>query len=246
MSQPFLSIIIPAHNEEKRLPPSLVKIDQFLKTQPYSAEVLVIENGSSDRTLEISREIACQMPALRVLKEHQRGKGLAVKRGMLEAIGKYRFICDADLSMPIEQVNRFLPPQLPNPDVAIGSRELRGAVRYGEPTYRHLIGRVFNTIVRLMALPGLQDTQCGFKCFRDSVAEEVFSKQTLTGMSFDVEVLFIARQYGYAIQEVPIDWYFDPDSRVRLMQDSLRMFTDLLTIRRNQRQGRYGAAVRSN
>jgi glycosyltransferase involved in cell wall biosynthesis len=246
LSQPFLSIIIPAHNEEKRLPPSLVKIDQFLKTQPYSAEVLVVENGSADRTLEIAQEIARQMPGLRVLKEQQRGKGLAVKRGMLEAGGKYRFICDADLSMPIEQVNRFLPPQLPNPDVAIGSRELRGAVRYNEPSYRHLIGRVFNTIVRLMALPGLQDTQCGFKCFRDSVAEDVFRKQTLTGMSFDVEVLFIARQHGYTIQEVPIDWYFDPDSRVRLMQDSMRMFTDLLTIRRNQREGRYGTPVRSS
>lgn len=245
MVQPFLSIIIPAHNEEKRLPPSLTKIDQFLKAQPYSAEVLVVENGSSDRTLEISREIARQMPALRVLSEQQRGKGLAVKRGMLEAAGQFRFICDADLSMPIEQVNRFLPPQLHNPAVAIGSRELPGAVRYDEPIYRHLIGRVFNGVVRLMALPGLQDTQCGFKCFRADVAEAVFSRQTLGGMSFDVEVLFIARQHGYAIQEVPIDWYFDPDSRVRLVQDSLRMFTDLLTIRRNQREGRYGPAVRS-
>lgn len=245
MAQPFLSIVIPAHNEEKRLPPSLVKIDQFLQTQPYSAEVLVIENGSIDRTLEIAKEIAQRMPALRVLSEQQRGKGLAVRRGMLEARGQYRFICDADLSMPIEQVNRFLPPQLPDPAVAIGSREVRGAVRYGEPAYRHLIGRVFNTIVRLMALPGLQDTQCGFKCFRAGVAEDVFKRQTLTGMSFDVEVLFIARQRGYTIHEVPIDWYFDPDSRVRLVQDSLRMFSDLLTIRRNKREGRYGTPVRS-
>lgn len=245
MSQPFLSIVIPAHNEEKRLPPSLAKIDQFLQTQPYTAEVLVVENGSSDHTLDITREIASQMPVLRVLSEQQRGKGLAVQRGMLEATGRFRFICDADLSMPIEQVNRFLPPTLPDPAVAIGSREIAGAVRYHEPAYRHMIGRVFNTIVRLMALPGLQDTQCGFKCFRDDVTKEVFSRQTLTGMSFDVEVLFIARQRGYTIQEVPIDWYFDPDSRVRLMQDSLRMFTDLLTIRRNEREGRYGPAVRS-
>lgn len=245
MSQPFLSIIIPAHNEEKRLPPSLVKIQQFLQTQTYTAEVLVVENGSSDQTLAVAEGFAHQMPELRVFRENERGKGLAVRRGMLEAEGQYRFICDADLSMPIEQVNRFLPPQLTNPAVVIGSREVPGAVRYHEPVYRHLIGRVFNAVVRLMALPGLQDTQCGFKCFRADVTREVFSKQTLHGMSFDVEVLFIARQRGYTIQEVPIDWYFDPDSRVRLVQDSLRMFTDLLTIQRNSREGRYGPAVRS-
>lgn len=245
MAAPFLSIVIPAHNEEKRLPPSLVRIQQFLQSQPYTAEVVVVENGSSDQTFAAATAFARQMPALRVFQESERGKGLAVRRGMLEAAGQYRFICDADLSMPIEQVNRFLPPQLPNPVVAIGSREIRGSVRHNEPLYRHLIGRVFNTIVRLLALPGLHDTQCGFKCFRGDVTREVFSKQTLTGMSFDVEVLFIARQMGYAIQEVPIDWYFDPDSRVRLVQDSLRMFTDLITIRRNRREGRYGPAVRS-
>jgi len=242
---PFLSIIIPAHNEEFRLPPSLQKIDQFLATQPYSAEVLVVENGSHDRTLEVAQEFARQVPFLRVLHEEERGKGLAVRRGMLEARGEYRFICDADLSMPIEQVNRFLPPGLPEPDVAIGSREVTGAVRYHEPAYRHLIGRVFNTMVRWAALPGLQDTQCGFKCFHRTAAEEVFRRQTLPGMSFDVEVLFIARRLGYRIQEVPIDWYFDPDSRVRLLQDSLRMFTDLLTIRRNAYQGQYDTPLRS-
>ncbi len=245
MSLPFLSIIIPAHNEENRLPPSLEKIHQFLATQPYKAEVLVVENGSQDRTLEIAREFARQAPYLRVLHEEARGKGLAVRRGMLEAAGEYRFICDADLSMPIEQVNRFLPPNLPEPDVAIGSREVAGAKRYHEPAYRHLIGRVFNTMVRWAALPGLQDTQCGFKCFHQEAAEEVFRRQTLPGMSFDVEVLFIARRLGYRIQEVPVDWYFDPDSRVRLVQDSLRMFVDLLAIRRNAYQGQYDTPVRS-
>lgn len=245
MTVPFLSIVIPAHNEEHRLPPSLQKIELFLKTQPYKAEVLVIENGSRDRTMEVAQGFTRQMPSLRVIREEQRGKGLAVRRGMLEARGEYRFICDADLSMPIEQVNRFLPPLIQQPDVVIGSREIAGAVRYAEPAYRHLIGRGFNTIVRLMALPGLQDTQCGFKCFCARAAEEVFTRQSLTGMSFDVEVLFIARRLGYKIQEVPIDWYFDPDSRVRLVKDSLSMFFDLLTIRRNAIQGRYGPPVRS-
>jgi len=244
VSIPFLSLVIPAHNEEQRLPPSLQKIHDFVSQQPYRSEVLIIENGSSDRTLEVAQSFIPQMPYLRVLHEEARGKGLAVRRGMLEATGAYRFICDADLSMPIEQVSRFLPPQIPNPEVVIGSREVKGAVRYNEPGYRHLIGRIFNTMVRLIALPGLQDTQCGFKCFRADVADEVFQRQTMVGMSFDVEVLFIARQLGYKIQEVPIDWYFDPDSRVRLVNDSLRMFFDLVTIRRNARQGAYDSLLR--
>ncbi len=245
MSIPFLSIVIPAHNEASRLPPSLLKIQEFLASQPYSAEVLVIENGSLDRTLEIARDFARGAPFLRVLHEEERGKGLAVRRGMLEACGEYRFICDADLSMPIEQVNRFLPPTLAHPEIAIGSREIAGAVRYHEPAYRHLIGRVFNTLVRWAALPGLQDTQCGFKCFHRTAAEAIFPLQTLPGMSFDVEVLYIARKLGFSIQEVPIDWYFDPDSRVRLVQDSMRMFTDLMAIRRNAQQGLYDAPLRS-
>jgi dolichyl-phosphate beta-glucosyltransferase len=243
-ARPFLSIVIPAHNEEHRLPPSLNKIQSFLETQPYLAEVVVVENGSRDNTLAVAQSFVGQMPYLRVLHETQRGKGLAVRRGMLEARGEYRFICDADLSMPIEQVNRFIPPALQNPDVVIGSREIKGSQRYGEPYYRHLIGRIFNSMVRWVALPGLQDTQCGFKCLRADVAEIVFQRQTLGGMSFDVEVLFIARHNGYQIQEVPIDWYFDPDSRVRLFQDSLRMFLDLITIRGNARKGLYDSQNR--
>lgn len=241
MARPFLSIIIPAHNEAQRLPPSLEKIHAFLEGQPYTAEVVVVENGSSDDTLGVARSYMDRMPYIRVFSEVERGKGLAVKRGMLEAEGAYRFLCDADLSMPIEQVNRFLPAQLDGCDVAIGSREVPGAQRYDEPAYRHLIGRIFNTMVRWLLLPGLQDTQCGFKCFTAQVAEDVFPLQTLGGMSFDAEVLFIARKMGYRIQEVPIDWYFNPDSRVRLVRDSMRMGFDLINIRWNALRGRYRA-----
>lgn len=240
MSEVFLSIIIPAHNEAQRLPGTLEKVLAFLRNQPFSTEVLVVENGSTDATWAIAQDYAHRYPAwIRALREPQRGKGLAVRRGMLAARGAYRFMADADLSMPIEELPRFLPPYLEDFDIAIGSREAPGAVRYNEPWYRHLIGRGFNWMVRLLTLPGLQDTQCGFKCFRAPVAEDVFRYQTLTGMSFDVEVLFIARRRGYRIVEVPITWYFDPDSRVRLVQDSLRMAWDLLTIRWNAWQGRY-------
>jgi glycosyltransferase involved in cell wall biosynthesis len=239
VTKPLLSIIIPAHNEEARLPRSLETISAFLETQPYTAEIIVVENGSHDRTYEIAQQYTARIENLRVFQETARGKGLAVKRGMLQASGEYRFICDTDLSMPIEEVNRFIPPAQKDIDVIIASREAEGAVRYDEPAYRHFIGRVFNTLVRVLSLPGLQDTQCGFKCFRDEVAEKVFTLQTMPGMAFDVEALFIARRMGYKIEEVPIPWYFDPDSRVRLVQDSMKMALDLLAIRRNARQGLY-------
>jgi dolichyl-phosphate beta-glucosyltransferase len=243
LSNPLLSIIIPAHNEENRLPGTLDKIFEFLKTQNYQAEVLVVENGSHDRTLELAREYASQNSCLRVFHEEKRGKGLAVRRGMLEARGEYRIFCDADLSMPIDKVNAFIPPSLPDMDIAIASREAPGAIRYNEPIYRHLIGRVFNAMVKWFALPDLQDTQCGFKCFRAAVAEDIFRFQTLGGMSFDAEVLFIACRKGYHVVEIPIPWYFNPDSRVQLFNDSLKMAFDLLTIRRNARRGVYDATV---
>jgi dolichyl-phosphate beta-glucosyltransferase len=241
LSKPYLSIIIPAHNEANRLPPSLEKIDAFLSGQDFTAEVVVVENGSTDGTFEIAQSFVPKMPYLRVFHEEARGKGLAVKRGMLEATGDFRIFCDADLSMPIEQVLRFIPPAHDPVDVVIGSREVPGAVRYDEPGYRHLIGRAFNTMVRWLVLPGLQDTQCGFKCFNGEVADKIFPLQTLSGMSFDAEVLFIARKMGYDIQEVAIDWYFNPDSRVRLVQDSMRMAFDLIDIRLKASRGVYDA-----
>lgn len=239
MDTPLLSIVIPAYNEEQRLPLTLGQISNFLDSQSYPAEIIVVENGSSDRTLEIARDFTGRIPYLRVFHEERNGKGLAVKRGMLEAEGEYRFICDADLSMPIEEVNRFIPPTLSNVDIAIASREAQGAVRYDEPEYRHIVGRVFNTLVRILALPGLQDTQCGFKCFRGDIAENLFPKQTISGWTFDVEILYIARRRGYQIMEIPIPWYFNPQSKVHLMRDSVRMFLDLLKIRLNGMRGQY-------
>jgi dolichyl-phosphate beta-glucosyltransferase len=158
---------------------------------------------------------------------------------MLAARGEYLFICDADLSMPIEEVAKFLPPQLEDYDVAIASREVEGARRYGEPAYRHLMGRVFNFLVRLLAVPGFQDTQCGFKCFRREVARDIFPYQTMDGWGFDVEVLFIARKRGYRIVEVPINWYYMANSRVKPIRDTLSMLGELLQVRLNDWQGMY-------
>ncbi len=240
MKPPFLSIVIPAHNEETRLPRALGQAFAFLENQNYASEVIVVENASSDRTLEAAQKFTRNFPTLRVLHEDQPGKGRAVRRGMLEARGEYRFIADADLSMPIAEVNRFLPPACQS-DIAIASREAPGAVRYGEPLYRHFTGRVFNFFIRTLVLPGLQDTQCGFKCFRAAAAKDIFRFQTLPGWSFDVELLAIARLRGYTIAEIGIPWYFNADSKVNVLRDSLRMFLDLLTIRRNARRGVYDA-----
>ena len=235
----FLSIVIPAHNEETRLPGTLEQVFRFLEGQDFSAEVIVVENGSNDRTYEIARGFAKEHPTLRVIQNDWRGKGLAVQRGVKEAKGEYVFLCDADLSMPIEEIGKFLPPQLQNMDIAIASREAPGSVRYNEPYYRHLTGRVFNTLIRWLVLPTLQDTQCGFKCIRAEVARDIFRYQTLTGWAFDVELLFIARHHGYSIVEIPIHWYFNADSKISVFRDSLRMFLDLLAIRRNARRGLY-------
>ena len=240
MNVPFLSIIIPAHNEEKRLPGTLEQVFAFLRKQSYESEVVVIENGSNDRTYEIAKEFESQHKNLRVIHEEGRGKGLAIHRGMMEARGEYRLMCDADLSMPIEEISKFIPA-LEQADIAIASREAKGAVRYNEPLYRHLGGRGINLIIRLLILPGLQDTQCGFKCFRAQIAKDLFKHQTLWGWSFDIELLFVARRHGYRIREVPIDWYYQSDSKVNALRDALRMISDIFRIHINAWRGRYDA-----
>lgn len=238
-TRPWLSIIIPAHDEEHRLPPTLAKIDAFLDKQPFEAEVLIVENGSADRTAEVARHFEETHPYVRVLEIKERGKGLAVKAGMLAARGQYRFICDADLSMPIEGVTDFLPPLTDDEDIVIGTREGKGAQRIGEPEYRHIMGRVNNWLIKLLALRGFEDTQCGFKLFKAEVAQDLFGVQQMGGIGYDVEVLFVAKKRGYRVREVPIIWYFDPDSRMKLVKDSLKIISEIWQIRRNWHKGVY-------
>ena len=239
MSGLFLSIILPAYNEERRLPRTLEQIFSFLREQTYQAEVLIVENGSTDRTFAIAQEFAEKHTNVHVIQEQLPGKGNAVRSGMLQAQGSYCFMCDADLSMPIQELNKFLPESLGEFDVAIASREIEGAVRYHEPDYRHLGGRLVNLAIRVLILPGLQDTQCGFKCFRREVAADLFRYQTLPGWSFDIELLFLARVRGYDIREVPILWYFDPDTKLRAVKDALHMLRDIFFIHLNHVRGLY-------
>ena len=240
---PLLSIVIPAYNEAQRLPDSLDQIDAFVKAQAYGVEVVVVDNNSSDSTPDVVRDLIPERPYLRLLHEPVQGKGAAVKTGMLAARGDYLFICDADLSMPIEEVSKFVPPALNGHDVAIASRELPGARRFDEPEYRHIMGRVFNFIVRVLALPRIQDSQCGFKIFRREVAREIFPLQTIDGWGFDVELLFIARQRGYNLVEVPINWYYRANSRVNPIRDAINMVVEVLRVRLNGWRGRYSKGV---
>ena len=239
MTIPLLSIIIPAYNEESRLPNTLEQVFAFLEGEDYPAEVIVVENGSSDQTLSLAQELTKKYPDLRVLHNEKAGKGLAVRTGIFAATGEYRVFCDADFSMPVEEIRRFIPPNL-DKDIVIASREVEGAVRYDEPNFRHFTGRIFNLLIRLLALPKLHDTQCGFKGFRAEVAEDIFQYQHIEGWAFDVEILFIARMRGYEIVELPIPWYYNDESKINVFRDSFRMFLDLIKIRQNARKGLYG------
>ncbi len=236
ISTPFLSIIIPAHNEESRLAQTLDELLKFTSSQSYTSEIIIVENASVDHTLAIAKEYAGKHKNIIVLHDDRPGKGLAVKTGMLAASGDYRFICDADLSMPATEISRFLPPALTGVEIGIASREAPGAVRYNEPPLRHLSGRVFNTLVRIIVLHGLQDTQCGFKCFTRKAAETLFPLQTIPGWTFDVEILAMAQKLGMTIAEVPIPWYYHGDSKVRVIRDSLKMTRDLFRIRASVRK----------
>lgn len=223
--------MIPAFNEEPRISNTLSQVVEYLTAQDYGWEVVVADDGSQDQTAQLVDQVTVDHPNVRVLRLPHRGKGWAVKNGMLAAQGEYRLLCDADLSVPIAQVERLLPPLGPRSDVVLGSREAPGAARFGEPARRHLMGRVFNLLVSRLAVPGLSDTQCGFKCFRGEAAENLFQRQTMDGFAFDVELLYLARKHGLSFVEVGVDWYYRPQSKVRPMRDSLAMTLDLLKIR---------------
>ena len=245
MPQPFLSIVIPAYNEESHIGDTLRQVVDFLSSRPYTWEILVVDDGSTDATARRAGELSAVYPGVRLLRLSHGGKGWAVQHGMLQATGEYRFLCDADLSMPIEQVERFLPPQVQGVAIAIGSREAPGARRIGEPLRRHLMGRFYNALVRTLAVPGVSDTQCGFKCFRGDIVPELFRQQVVSGFAFDVELLFLAGKAGLVLQEIPIDWYFHEESKVRPIRDAVAMTRDLLRIRWRYLRGRYDVAQRA-
>jgi dolichyl-phosphate beta-glucosyltransferase len=248
--EPILSVVVPAWNEEHRLPASLRDILEYLEKQTYSYEVIVVDDGSDDNTVGVTQPLLAQHPQLRLIENDHRGKGYAVRTGMLAARGQHVIFTDADLATPIEEIDKVLPLLKDSHDVVVGSREGLGAQRHGEPLHRHLMGRVFNLVVRLLAVGGFQDTQCGFKGFRREVAQDVFSRLRIHGTdagviaggavtAFDVEVLYLAQRQGYRIAEVPVEWHYGEKSKVDPLRDSLRMFRDVLQVRLNAWRGFY-------
>ena len=232
-AQVHLSIVIPAYNEESRIVNTLEQVHAYLLAQPYPWEIVVADDGSVDATASLVADFAQCRQGVRLVAVEHRGKGWAVNQGMLAAHGAYLFLCDADLSMPIEQVDRFLSlvGQETGPDIAIGSRELPQSRRIGEPARRHLMGRVFNRLIQSLVLFGIRDTQCGFKCFRAKTVTPLFRRQTLWGFSFDVELLCLARRAGLGIHEVAIDWHYREGSKVRPIRDAAVMAWDILKLR---------------
>ena len=228
---PLLSVVIPAFNESARIVATLDALAQYLGGQEYKSEVLVVDDGSVDGTADLVLQWAADRSDTFVISIPHAGKGWAVRAGMLAARGSYRFMCDADLAMPAHWIGAFVERMEAGLDVVIGSREAVGARRFDEPAYRHMMGRVFNRVVRLMAVRGFQDTQCGFKCFRAEVAEQLFRLQRTKGMGFDVEILFLAVKRGINIEEMPIDWYHQDISKVRPGADTIDMLKDTIVIR---------------
>jgi dolichyl-phosphate beta-glucosyltransferase len=235
-----VSIVVPAFNEESRLGETLVDLCTFLARQPWDWEVRVVDDGSTDGTCRVVDEHARLNPKIVLQREPHRGKGGAVKAGLLAARAPYRFICDADLSMPVSELPRFLPPGLERFDVAIGSREGFGARRVGEPLVRHLAGRLFNFAVQRLSVSGIEDTQCGFKMFTAAAVEAIFPLVRVDGWAFDIEVLCIARTRGLRIVEVPIEWHYRRASQVSLLRDGVGMFRELIRIGARARRGEYG------
>ena len=226
-----VSVVIPAYNEEGRLPETLDAIVAYLTQTPWEWTVRVVDDGSTDGTAAVVERFHRGEPRVALQREPHGGKGAAVRAGLLAASGEYRFICDADLSMPIRELARFLPPELTGADVAIATREGAGARRVGEPSRRHLVGRAFNYLVQRLLLPGLNDTQCGFKMFTAQAVERIFPDLTIGGWSFDIEALHLARRRGLRIVEVPIEWHYRAESRLNVLRDGPAMFLDLLRIR---------------
>lgn len=236
-------MVIPVYNEEKRLPKTLDESLSYLKKSKLSHEILIVDDGSKDLTLEKVEYFRKKGGgrAIRVLKQEvNQGKGAAVKRGALEAQGEIILYMDADNATPLDQFERFRPQFNKGTDVVVGSRAIdRSMVKVHQPIYREAMGRFFNVLVQLAATPGLQDTQCGFKAFRRRAAQAVFPLQTIHRFGFDVEVLYIARKQGWSMTETPVEWFDAPGSKVHVFRDSSTMFLDLLLIRYNDLAGRY-------
>jgi len=237
-----VSVVIPAFNEERRLLPTLERLHAHLSARPMSYEIVVVDDGSRDKTCEVVEEAAARLPNIVLLrKQRNRGKGAAVRHGMLLARGRIRVMWDADCSMPPEELPRLLAPiESRHAEIAIGSRYAEGARTVKQPRYRVLWSRLCNKIIQRWLVPRVLDTQCGFKAFTARAALNLFRSATIDGWAFDLEILALARRRGFAIDEVGVEWKDDGNSRVNPLKDFWKVIREAVTIRRNLARGVYG------
>lgn len=248
------SIVIPAFNEEDKITSTLTQVVNFMRGYCNTFEVIVVNDGSSDTTSEKVALFAKDNPEIVLVDNPHKGKGFAVWTGMMRAEGNLIYMADADLSAPIEDLKKFSVWAVEHDfDIVIGSREGIGAKRIGEPVYRHIMGRAFNYFVQLFAVPGVKDSQCGFKLFKNKAAKEIFGRSAIYGSgtkeiksayfgAWDVEVLFIARKLGYKVKQIPVTWVYVKSKRFNPIANSVKMAIDVLKIRLNDIRGKYKAA----
>ena len=239
---PKLSIVIPAFNEEKRLPVTLERIASYINRSGRETEVVVVDDGSADGTIGVAESFREQIANLRVVSNGQnRGKGYSVRHGSMESRGEIVLFTDADLSAPIEEADKLLA-KMDEYDVAIGSRAVnRGLIEVHESPFREIAGIIFNRIVRIILWLPFVDTQCGFKAFRREKCKVIFEQQTIERFGFDPELLYLARHHGLRIAEVAVRWAHSPATKVNMFRDSVQMFLDVVIIRWNSLRGRYRA-----
>jgi dolichyl-phosphate beta-glucosyltransferase len=244
MSEPYLSIVMPAYNEEKRVAGSLEKVGEWMRIKPFAVELILVDDGSSDGTPALLAEFQQKTRGVSVLRnEPNRGKGFSVRRGVLEARGEFVLFTDADLSAPIEEADKLLAAiETSGADAAIGSRALeRELIGVHQPWTREMSGRCFNLLVRAITGLKLRDTQCGFKLFRRETTRRAFELQQVEGFGFDPEILFLIARHGGKIKEVAVRWNDNPATKVHFLRDSTRMFLDLVVLRWRAITGRYSS-----
>ncbi len=232
LEQPWLSVVIPAYNEAEGIQAALEQVADYFRSRAIAGEIVVVDDGSTDGTARLAGEVSVPMPVHVLVNEQNRGKGYSVRRGILSAQGRYVGFADADMATPIDQLDKVRQALESGGDVVIGSRALaESQIAKHQPWWRERAGKLFGSFVRTVLLPGIADSQCGFKFFSAAVAQEIFARQRLTGWAFDVELLYIARRLGYDIVQLPVRWIDEPHSRVRMLRDGLRMVVDVLRIR---------------
>jgi len=233
MGETELSVIIPAYNEEKTLESTVDEVRTYLTGLGISFEIVIVDDGSGDATFSVAEALSERLPSVRICHYRpNRGKGCAVRTGMLEARGRRCLFTDADGSTPIDELPALMSALDGGCAIAIGSRATRGAVRIiHQPYYRELGGKILNLVIQLLAVPGIKDTQCGFKLFTRQAAQAIFSRSFIDGFSFDVEALYLARRLGCKVAELPVHWTHREGSRVRPLLDGLRMLRDIARIR---------------